>query len=148
MLHSPVSPMNCSLRIWQFDRVCTGCYSVYIFWTHFSMVKPCCSNFRMITANFSGVRIFRRFMVYNKFHFSDIHQRMNTMGRVQSLTSLNLHTTYCIHKQRLTFGGETAGAFSMKKLLNEWTSFSFFFSWKWKEQAFLANHHFPSCGMC
>ena len=30
---------------------------------HYSMVKPLCSNFGLITANFSGVRIFRSFMV-------------------------------------------------------------------------------------
>ena len=29
-----------------------------------SMVKPTCSNFRVITANFLGVRIFRIIMVY------------------------------------------------------------------------------------
>ena len=34
-----------------------------IFGTHYSMVKPHCSNFRVITANFLGVRIFRIFMV-------------------------------------------------------------------------------------
>ena len=38
----------------------TVCYSVYVFWTHFSIVKPRCSNFRMITTNFLGVRIFRK----------------------------------------------------------------------------------------
>ena len=37
--------------------------SVYIFWTNFSMVKTHNSNFRMITAIFSGVRIFRIFTV-------------------------------------------------------------------------------------
>ena len=42
-------------------------YSVYnsfcIFWTHYSSVKPLCSNFRVITSNFSGVRTFRIFTV-------------------------------------------------------------------------------------
>ena len=28
------------------------------------MIKPCCSNFRVITANFSDVRIFRIFTVH------------------------------------------------------------------------------------
>ena len=37
--------------------------SVYVFLTHFSIVKPHCSNFRMITPNFSGVRIFRNFLL-------------------------------------------------------------------------------------
>ena len=30
---------------------------------HYSLVKPSCSNFRVITANFWGVRIFRIFTV-------------------------------------------------------------------------------------
>ena len=42
-------------------RVYTVGYSVFIFWTHYSMVKPPCSNFRMITAFFFGVRICRIF---------------------------------------------------------------------------------------
>ena len=32
----------------------------------YSTVKPPCTNFRVITANFSGVRIFRIFTVYHK----------------------------------------------------------------------------------
>ena len=50
---------DCSFR-----RVYTVCHSICIFlWTHFSMVKPPCSNFRVITANFSGVKSFRIFTV-------------------------------------------------------------------------------------
>ena len=44
-------------------RVYTVCHSVCIFWTHFSVVKWYCSNFRIITVFFSCVRIFRSFMV-------------------------------------------------------------------------------------
>ena len=44
-------------------RVYTVCHSVCIFWTHYSMVEPLCSNFRVITANFLGVRIFKIFTV-------------------------------------------------------------------------------------
>ena len=33
-------------------RVYTVCHSVSIFWTHYSMVEPHCSNFRIITAVF------------------------------------------------------------------------------------------------
>ena len=49
----------------QSDQVYTVCHSVHIFWTHYSMVNPLCSNFRVITANFSGVRIFRVFTVFS-----------------------------------------------------------------------------------
>ena len=44
-------------------RVCTVCHSVCIVWTHYSMVEPHSSNFRVITTNVLGVRIFRKFMV-------------------------------------------------------------------------------------
>ena len=44
-------------------RVYTVCYSVCIVWTHYSMVEPLSSNFRVITTNFLGVRIVRKFMV-------------------------------------------------------------------------------------
>ena len=43
--------------------VCTVCHSVCIVWTHYSMVKPHISNFRVITTNVLGVRIFRKFTV-------------------------------------------------------------------------------------
>ena len=42
-------------------RVFTVCHSICIIWTHYSTVKPLFFNFRVITANFSGVRIFRNF---------------------------------------------------------------------------------------
>ena len=47
-------------------RVCTVCYFVYIFWTHFSTVKPRCSNFRMITTIFS-VSEFLGFLLYSAY---------------------------------------------------------------------------------
>ena len=43
-------------------RVYTVCHSICIVWTHYSMVEPHSSNFRVITTNFLGVRIFRKFM--------------------------------------------------------------------------------------
>ena len=39
------------------------CHSVCIVWTHYSMVEPHSSDFRVITTNFLGVRIFRKFTV-------------------------------------------------------------------------------------
>ena len=36
---------------------------VCIIWTHYSMVGPHSSNFRVITTNVLGVRIFRKFTV-------------------------------------------------------------------------------------
>ena len=44
-------------------RVYTVCHSVCIVWTHYSMVELHTSNFRVITTNFLGVRIFRKFTV-------------------------------------------------------------------------------------
>ena len=46
-------------------RVYTVCYSVYVFRTHFSIVKPRCSNFRIITANFLGVSKFLGILQYS-----------------------------------------------------------------------------------
>ena len=43
--------------------VYTVCHSVCIVLTHCSMVEPHSSNFRVITTNFLGVRIFRKFTV-------------------------------------------------------------------------------------
>ena len=45
-------------------QVCTVCHFVCICWTHYSMVKPSCSNFRVITAHFSSVWILGLFTVY------------------------------------------------------------------------------------
>ena len=44
-------------------RVYTVCHSVCIVWTHYSMVEPHSSNFRVITINVLGVRIFRKFTI-------------------------------------------------------------------------------------
>ena len=44
-------------------RVYTVCHSVCIVWTHYSMIEPHSSNFRVITTKFLGVRIFRKFTV-------------------------------------------------------------------------------------
>ena len=44
-------------------RVFTVCHSVCMVWTHYFMVEPHSSNFRVITATCLGVRIFRKFTV-------------------------------------------------------------------------------------
>ena len=44
-------------------RVYTVCHSICIVWTHYSMAEPHSSNFRVITTNFLGVRIVRKFTV-------------------------------------------------------------------------------------
>ena len=48
----------------QIQRVYIVCHSVCIVWTHYSMVEPHSSNFRVITTNFWSVQIFRKFMVF------------------------------------------------------------------------------------
>ena len=49
-------------------RVYTVCHSVCIYWMHYSVVRLPCSSFRVVTANFLYVRIFRNFtMLYNFF---------------------------------------------------------------------------------
>ena len=51
-------------------RVHTVCHSVCIVWTHYSMVEPHSSDFKVITTNFSGVRIFRKFTVMHRLRYT------------------------------------------------------------------------------
>ena len=44
-------------------RVYIVCHSVCIVWTYYSMEEPHSTNFRVITSNFVGVRIFKKFTV-------------------------------------------------------------------------------------
>ena len=44
-------------------RVYIVCHSVCIVWTHYSIVEPHSSNFRVIRTNFLDVRIFRKFTI-------------------------------------------------------------------------------------
>ena len=44
-------------------RIYTVCHSVCIVWTHYSMEEPHSSNFRVITTNFLGIPIFRKFTI-------------------------------------------------------------------------------------
>ena len=45
-------------------RVYTVCNSLCIIWMDYSKETPSCSTFRVITTNFLGVRIFRKFTVF------------------------------------------------------------------------------------
>ena len=64
-------------------RVYTVCHSICIVWTHYSMVEPHGSNFRVISTNFWGVQIFRKFTVHLQLSKNDkcceCHQRDNIM---------------------------------------------------------------------
>ena len=61
-------------------RVYAVCNSGCIFWVHYSSIKPSCSNFRVITANFLGVRIFRIFTVV---YWVCQNEHLSTCIRVQ-----------------------------------------------------------------
>ena len=50
---------------WSGQIVQTQINTVYIFWMHYSLVKPRFSSSRMITAKFSSVQKFRTFTVYD-----------------------------------------------------------------------------------
>ena len=58
-------------------RVYTVCCSVCIVWTHYSMVEPHSSYFRVITTNFLGVGIFRKIYGHPKKHGN--HPKMRTV---------------------------------------------------------------------
>ena len=47
----------------QSDQVYTVCHSICIVWTHYCMVEPYSSNFRVITTNILDVRIFRKLTI-------------------------------------------------------------------------------------
>ena len=59
----PGQTVQTQIRLHRLIRVYTVCHSVSIVWTHYSMVEPHSSNFRVITTNLLGVRIFRKFTV-------------------------------------------------------------------------------------
>ena len=65
-------------------RVYTVCISLCIVWTHYSTVRSTCSNFRVITANFSGVQIFRIFTV------TQFHVYLSTENTVQPVSKDHL----------------------------------------------------------
>ena len=52
-------------------RVYTVCNFLCIFWMHYSKETPSCSTFRVITTNFLGVRIFRKFTVLTVYNRGD-----------------------------------------------------------------------------
>ena len=76
-------------------RVYTVCHCVCIFWTHYSIVKPCCSNFRMITANFSGVQIFRSFTVVMRFYSNIVVLLYDCRTILWFLAELSVHEEMC-----------------------------------------------------
>ena len=62
---SPGQTVQTHIRLLLEERpisIYTICHSVCIFWTYYSMVELLCSDFRVITATFSDVQIFRNFM--------------------------------------------------------------------------------------
>ena len=47
------------------------CHSICIVWTHYSILEPHSSNFRVITTNFLGVQIFRKFTVIYSSRYNE-----------------------------------------------------------------------------
>ena len=83
-------------------RVYSVCYSICIFWMHYSVVEPPCLTFRIITPNFSGVRFFRKFMVIISstqfFNFMVYYvecsvrlSALGIMGRIRDLSSTAIY---------------------------------------------------------
>ena len=62
-------------------RIYTVYHSVCIVWTHYSMVEPHSSNFRVITTNFLGVRIFRKITVIIPGSVGSVLARISEQGR-------------------------------------------------------------------
>ena len=77
------------LLLEQSDQVYTVCHSSCIFWPHYSMVEPHSSNFRVITTNFFGVRIFRKFSTFSCVQCS--RQSWHNWVEPQMMSLLHLH---------------------------------------------------------
>ena len=86
-------------------RVYTVCHSVCIVWTHYSMVEPRSSNFRVMTTNILDVRIFRKLKVLIQIlelSFCDHSNfRQSKYGTV--LTAKHLKHGYRYQKLRKAF---------------------------------------------
>ena len=78
-------------------RVYTVCHSVCIVWTHYSMVEPYSSSFRVTTTNFLGVRIFRKFTVSKMSHKTSQKKRKN-VSQYSSSYHLVFGFTFAISK--------------------------------------------------
>ena len=76
-------------------RVFTVCDSACNVWTHYSMVEPHSSNFKVITTNFLGVQIFRKFTVVWVYHTGicqkDAEGMANSADSDQEQSDLRLH---------------------------------------------------------
>ena len=59
----PRQTVQTQIRLLLLIKVYSVCHSVCIVWTHYSMVESHCSNFRVITTNILGVRLFRNLTV-------------------------------------------------------------------------------------
>ena len=92
----------------------TVCNSLCIFWMHYSKETPSCSTFRVITTNFLGVRIFRKFTVCwacivlkyrNELKYSDRQVRdfSGPLGMCPVPVHLGKIVTYCSKLEILTF---------------------------------------------
>ena len=63
-----------------------------IVWTHYSMVEPLSSNFRVITTNVLGVRIFRKFTIVSvaeQANFSLIVAQLQKTGFLMTWLTCN-----------------------------------------------------------
>ena len=70
----------------------TVCHSVCIIWTHYSMAEPHSSNFRVITTNFWGVQIFRKFTV-EEASDKEPHPWLHRVATSAPLQDLQQHET-------------------------------------------------------
>ena len=59
----PGHTVQTQIKLFHPIRVYTSCHFGCIIWTHYPVVEPHISNFRVITTNLLGVRMFRKFMV-------------------------------------------------------------------------------------
>ena len=96
----PGQTVQTQIRLSSLIRVYTVCQSFCIVWTHYSMVEPHCSNFKVITTNNLGVRIFRKFTanrvtVCLRFHWLyNVRTQMHTFKPIHPYF---MHTKISYH---------------------------------------------------
>ena len=78
--------------------VYTVCHSISMLWMHDPMVKAHCYTFRIITANFWGVRKFRNFTVYSTLfpYKSIVWAALSTISLVCSISIRDWATSACM----------------------------------------------------
>ena len=75
------------------SKVYNVCHTVRIFWIHYSVVKCYCSNFRIITAFFSGAQILKIFTVFTiLLHCAVVKPHCSKFRTIRAIFGVSMFT--------------------------------------------------------